>query len=265
MMKKRQYMTGIGLLFMMLMVLVYSQPAFAITGEVGAVDTSVSVGNIEEQKAADGLSPMTYGTSDSIILQIPSAAFQKIQSGAEINEHGNMYVSIVGGDRAFAAVNLPNGAQIRWLDVYYYDTDAVEDITAFLYENTGSTAPYYTELDTVSSTGTPGYGYANSVLSTLWTVNNENQYFVYVNTGGSSNVRFKAVNIWYRLQISPAPGTATFTDVSTSHPLFQYIEALADSGITTGYADGTYRPGDYVTRGQMATFLSRALGLHWPY
>ena len=44
---------------------------------------------------------------------------------------------------------------------------------------------------------------------------------------------------------------------------FQHIEALAASKITTGFPDGTFRPTELVTRAQMATFLVRALGLHW--
>jgi hypothetical protein len=39
------------------------------------------------------------------------------------------------------------------------------------------------------------------------------------------------------------------------------IVKVAGAGITTGYADGTFRPRDPVTRGQMATFLQRALDL----
>lgn len=38
------------------------------------------------------------------------------------------------------------------------------------------------------------------------------------------------------------------------------IGAIADAGITTGFTDGTFRPADSVTRGQMATFLTNALG-----
>jgi len=58
--------------------------------------------------------------------------------------------------------------------------------------------------------------------------------------------------------------TATFSDVPTTYWAFQYVEALAASGITQGYSGGTFRPATPVTRAQMATFLARTLGLHWP-
>ena len=31
----------------------------------------------------------------------------------------------------------------------------------------------------------------------------------------------------------------------------------AESGVTTGYPDGTFRPDQWVTRGELATFLLR--------
>ena len=40
------------------------------------------------------------------------------------------------------------------------------------------------------------------------------------------------------------------------------IDLVAQFGIVTGYPDRTYRPGQVVTRGQMASFLARALDLH---
>lgn len=39
------------------------------------------------------------------------------------------------------------------------------------------------------------------------------------------------------------------------------IRKVAEAGIASGYSDGTFRPGAEVTRGQMATFLARALKL----
>jgi len=65
------------------------------------------------------------------------------------------------------------------------------------------------------------------------------------------------------LPVSPAPATATFNDVPTNHPFFQFIEALYASGITGGCqaAPPLYCPDNPVTRGQMAVFLAKALGL----
>jgi hypothetical protein len=65
------------------------------------------------------------------------------------------------------------------------------------------------------------------------------------------------------LPVSPAPATATFLDVPTNHPFFQFIEALHASGITGGCqsAPPLYCPDNPVTRGQMAVFLAKALGL----
>lgn len=50
----------------------------------------------------------------------------------------------------------------------------------------------------------------------------------------------------------------------TTHPFFRYVEALAAAGITGGCAPVSYCPDAPVTRGQMAVFLSTALGLHFP-
>jgi hypothetical protein len=70
---------------------------------------------------------------------------------------------------------------------------------------------------------------------------------------------------WAR-QVSPAPAVASFTDVPTSHPYFQQIEALFDSGITGGCnaSPQMYCPERSITRGEMAVFLAKALGLSWP-
>ncbi|RAK19857.1 S-layer family protein [Anoxybacillus vitaminiphilus] len=51
----------------------------------------------------------------------------------------------------------------------------------------------------------------------------------------------------------------SFTDVPDSHWAYPYIQALAASGITTGYSDGSFRPDDTVTRAQFAAFLYRGM------
>jgi secreted trypsin-like serine protease len=54
--------------------------------------------------------------------------------------------------------------------------------------------------------------------------------------------------------------TGPFSDVAGT-PHEQNINAVAEAGIAGGFADGTYKPTELVTRDQMATFLARALGL----
>lgn len=49
----------------------------------------------------------------------------------------------------------------------------------------------------------------------------------------------------------------TFPDVNASTPHAEDIAWLAESGISTGYPDGTFRGGDAVTRQDMAAFLRR--------
>ena len=68
------------------------------------------------------------------------------------------------------------------------------------------------------------------------------------------------MRIFYDLQVSPASAVATFNDVPTSHPFFQFIQALAAAGITGGCSTSPplYCPDNPVTRGQIAVFLLRA-------
>ncbi|MGI9643363.1 MAG: DUF4397 domain-containing protein [Acidimicrobiia bacterium] len=57
-----------------------------------------------------------------------------------------------------------------------------------------------------------------------------------------------------------AGGATPFTDIDTS--IFKGdIEAIYGANITVGTSPTTFSPDDNVTRGQMATFLARALGL----
>ena len=90
-------------------------------------------------------------------------------------------------------------------------------------------------------------------------------YVVEVNPQAmDGSTSFQAVRLYYKLQVSPPPATPTFNDVPTTHLFYQYIEALAAAGITSGCGGGNFCPDSAVTRGQLAVFLSKALGLQWP-
>lgn len=60
--------------------------------------------------------------------------------------------------------------------------------------------------------------------------------------------------------IDPVPGQTRFTDVKVGATHTDAITAIKDAGLTNGCGDGTrYCPEEAVTRGQMASFLVRAL------
>jgi hypothetical protein len=64
----------------------------------------------------------------------------------------------------------------------------------------------------------------------------------------------------YRLAGSPAytpPKTSKFKDVTSRTPFHKEISWMAQSGITTGYSDKTYRPNSTITRGEMLVMLHR--------
>lgn len=54
---------------------------------------------------------------------------------------------------------------------------------------------------------------------------------------------------------------ATFKDVPTNNSHYAAIENLASKNIISGYSDGTFRPGNYVTRAQAAKIIAKSLNL----
>ena len=56
------------------------------------------------------------------------------------------------------------------------------------------------------------------------------------------------------------PLVPTFKDVSEGHWAYVYIEKAVDMGLISGYSDGSFRPGNQVTRAQFVTMLWRMAG-----
>ncbi|WP_026533872.1 S-layer homology domain-containing protein, partial [Arthrobacter sp. H14] len=67
----------------------------------------------------------------------------------------------------------------------------------------------------------------------------------------------------YRLAGEPeyeAPATSPFEDYPRGSKFYTEVTWLADTGITTGWPDGTYRPLEPINRDAMAAFLYRLAG-----
>jgi hypothetical protein len=68
---------------------------------------------------------------------------------------------------------------------------------------------------------------------------------------------------------APATLTATvcaltFTDVPPQHTFYPFVRCLACRGIVNGYPDGTFKPNNPVTRGQLAKIVSQSAGFNEP-
>jgi hypothetical protein len=237
--------------------------------------------NASFRAAHGGQAPEDFGLQCCQITQIPSSAFVPIDTDDEsyIDSYGYRGPTSGSPDSIalMAPVLLPSGVAISFLDIYYYSADqsfpAVAQLIALKGSGGVSGPPGAAVVAVVDSSGHDGYGYlASSQFS--YTVNNNVAYdpdaaqlVVQVMTShfGVFTSRFKAVDLWWMRQISPPPATPTFSDVQPGHPFFQFVEALAAAGVTVGYPDGRFGVDDAITRGQMAVFLAKALGLYWPF
>ncbi len=76
-------------------------------------------------------------------------------------------------------------------------------------------------------------------------------------TPNAPTTRGMIVAILYRLEGSPAAGTARFHDVAPTAYYASAVSWASDNGIVNGYGDGSFRPGQLITREQLAAFLYR--------
>jgi hypothetical protein len=214
--------------------------------------------------------PKTYGIQDQIVLTLgpcdahdrsPAAPFQVFTCDFLKAGQDNVFNTAVPS----FPLHLPEGALLEEVDFHYFDTiDGSQPFVSLVRMGEGLT-------DQIINDNLPewsgGDNDATFVISPPREIHNLNSMYVLnmsLDTTDSTHYEgLYYVTIRYRLQVSPPPEVATFGDVPTNHPFFQFVEALAASGITGGCGSGNYCPDAPLTRGQMAVFLSKALGLHW--
>jgi hypothetical protein len=181
------------------------------------------------------------------------------------------YVStatIPGDTRVGFPIHLPTGALITSITMYFFDNDDLCSPGVGLWATNTIGGP--TGLADLSVPAAFNGGASSNSVDLVPPVQIDNAAYSYAIKAGlcsfsasTRNAIYK-FDVNYKLQVSPAPATATFGDVPTSNPQFQFIEALAAAGITAGCGGGNYCPNTPVTRGQMAVFLAKALGLNFP-
>lgn len=218
------------------------------------------------QEASD----RTYGIVSPVIHTVTAMDFGALQSTMTFGVGGvqNRSRFCTGlGCVLVAGLRLPEGVVISKLELEACDADNASEVRAILI----SLGPNESDGDSLveARTGdpdTPGCARFAAPVVPPHRVDNANRtYVLNVVTGVTESTRFQAVRVSYNLDVSPAPGVATFADVPTGHPFFQFIEALWAARITTGCSATPllFCPDDPLTRGQAAVLFGKALGLHF--
>jgi len=228
--------------------------------------------------------PQTYGTSVTSYIEVPAEAFFPLESdyGYHNGTGSTRYSSNCAGFACLAApLQLPSGAKIVYLELDFVDTTPTDSVNGTFaacdylgqncnfHPNAGAgpvdcAMPFRICSGVAFASG--GGQQAVDLHAEGITVNNFTGSYRLFASAPSSGAQLAGMIVGYVLQVSPAPGTADFNDVPTSHPFFQYIEALYHSGITGGCqaSPPMYCPDAPLTRGQMAVFLAKGLGLQFP-
>ena len=206
-----------------------------------------------------------WGVSSSSAEVINAWDMQPSDGGAQWSYNFAGYRYLTAGGALFSGVHVPQGAKITAMVVDGCDASSDGGLTFTLLRGTSGEPVTLATIDT-GAAAAPGCSLFAVDLPTPETADyNQYRYWIQgANQTGDGETVIGAVRIVYELQVSPAPGTATFDDVPTSDPGFQYVEALVASGVTAGCGSGNFCPDAPLTRRQMAVFLAKALGLHWP-
>jgi len=174
---------------------------------------------------------------------------------------------------------IPNGARLESMCFYGYDDDPWTDFDVTLVRDVVNSQtghfPAEQTLVTITTDGDSGNGVwcdNNLDLPIIYRYDADNNgdvqaisYSVVWQTNALQDHQgFRMVRFAWRREVSPAPDTATFIDVPVNTGYHRWVEATVASGIMNQCAPGRFCPNAPVTRGQLAYFLSRALGLHWP-
>jgi S-layer homology domain len=209
-----------------------------------------------------------FGVTGRTYKQFAAMAFTAMDSSEAYSLTGaysGQVLRVASGDTDFFAVNLdlPDGAQVTYLELDGCDdTGEGGDVEGTLVQsdslgNVGYSAPF------VQSDGS-GCNYYFEELSPSLVINNfTSHYWLLANIVGvvDHTTGLAGMVVGYSLQV-PAFTGQDFTDVPKSSPQFAFIEALYHAGVTAGCGGGKYCPDNPVTRGQMAVFLAKALGLY---
>jgi S-layer homology domain len=227
------------------------------------------------QFPATTLVPEAFGTQDYTVTMISATSFVPADSSQGSHTSGSLgrFGDTNVDEHFYATLDIPAGVVIDYIGLNNLNDGTPGAIGVQIWSRADSGgAPF----STASLSSSPHTNWQTDKNSAPLGVLNAGHYvngnwwalIVDVEIPSSPNLQFFGwVEVWWKRIVSYPPSVASFNDVPTSHPFFQFIEALKASGITGGCqaSPPLYCPDATLTRGQMAVFLAKALGLHWSY
>ncbi len=222
----------------------------------------VSVNDVHSVSPPAGNSD--FGTTDLTYVRVTGFQFTTYAGGPYAAGSGLSRYPL-NDEPLEASVYIPSGAIVESVQMDYFDSNPSQNVGLAVADCGATAESCDNTLAHVMSTGSAGFGQvATTGIGYPWS-NLNNSLLLEVTMGAhDGSVGLTSAIIGYRLQVSPAPVTPTFADVPASSIYYQFIEALAASGVTGGCDAGLYCPDRAITRAEMAVFLAKALGLHFP-
>jgi hypothetical protein len=254
--KRRRWILGLGLW---------------VAAEVSArAQGSARPGPVTREVRAGVVDPRAFGTDDYSIAALSAVAFSPRSCSGFDRTTLSWYYPFEdfcsSSGHFYASLDLPAGAVIDYIGVNTATTlPGAMGFTLHFRDHLGGSAPLASATLPTHDGGGFGTDYAGP-LGILVPDHHDREFLldVEVAPGLDAPQYFGFAEIWWRRSVSSPPVTPTFGDVPNGHPFYQFVEALSASAITGGCGNGNYCPDSPLTRGQMAAFLAKALGLHWP-
>ena len=189
----------------------------------------------------------------------------------EVNYENGIAVQLLSADTGSDTVNDADSADSDAAD----DTadDTADDADSNAADDAADDAAGGTANDAVSSTASAEFTFADDDGTGTWTWAGDYIYDCYEAgiINGYEDGTYLPDNELTRAEaakiialtfgLSSTATESTFSDVSDTHWALKYIEACVEAGIINGYTDGTFLPGQNVTRAEMAKMIAAACGL----
>jgi hypothetical protein len=217
--------------------------------------------------ASASVSPK-WGVDDWDVYNVHAYEFQANTSTDLVLDDGNGYRHFGAPSVPYMAapVRLPAGAHIGTIALSYCSANA-GDLVIALYDNLSRGAGQNGgNLIAGPLTSSSGCHFSGLSADYVYDSSDEHPLYLVVFFAGEvwdGSTKFNSASVYYRRLVRVSKIGGRFDDVPATDFGFDYIEALAASGITGGCGGDNYCPDQPVTRRQMAIFIAKALGLHW--